>query len=435
MTGVALAPSGRERSQADAMDTPAITDQLAAVSLGGSQQTGANSSNNYSPSDASASASSSAENNSPPQPGAALVIPESQFCSACGKSGAPGKDLKKCAACMCVWYCGVACQRAHRGEHRGVCRRIATVLRERADGTGIRPVGAADATGSSTGDEGGGGDAGAAEVADPSLFAMPPKEECPLCMRVMPLLPTMKTYHACCGNTICCGCLIENRRVTHQTNHRNDLMGMPRVKESCPFCRTELPSDDDDRVRRFKERTDLGDAEAASALGAYYFHGLFGLPVDQAKGFALFHRAADLGSAMAQANLGSIYSVGTPFAPRDAARGRLYWEKAAKGGVVQARNALARLEFGEGNAELFAKHLHISAAMGCEDAANDLILCFENSINCIDHQDLAKSLQAKDVMCNEMRSEERDRAFLLMKEEEPDYFATQPTVKSSKSNH
>ena len=297
-----------------------------------------------------------------------------------------------------------------------MCRRIAKVLKEQADG--IRPAVVTKTTG----------------VADPSLFEMPPKEECPLCMRVMPILPTMKTYHACCGQAFCSGCLYEDRRVNRKINAENASSGKPPVGRSCPFCRVALFADFEELKQRLDRRIALGDADAMNNLGMYYQYGLVGLPKDEVRAHELFRRAADLGSHYSQCNIGTSYSIGTPLVVRDVAKAKEFWTKAAMGGVVQARTFLGNQEYREGNAALAVKHWRISAAMGCEDSVNKLICCFENGAGCISHEDLAKSLQAKGMMCIEIRSEERDRAFLLMKEEEREFCATHTTSDTKQSS-
>ena len=50
------------------------------------------------------------------------------FCSSCSETG---DTLKKCAACKCVFYCGVACQKAHRDEHKTECNLIKKILKKK----------------------------------------------------------------------------------------------------------------------------------------------------------------------------------------------------------------------------------------------------------------------------------------------------------------
>ena len=40
-------------------------------------------------------------------------------CANCGAESGDAVKLKNCTACRLVKYCGVDCQKAHRGQHRG----------------------------------------------------------------------------------------------------------------------------------------------------------------------------------------------------------------------------------------------------------------------------------------------------------------------------
>ena len=89
-----------------------------------------------------------------------------ESCVACGKADT---NLKACAACMLVKYCGVNCQLAHRSEHKHACRKRA------------------------------------AELFDVKLFAEPNargREECPICCRILPFDDTGICYMGCCGKNI-----------------------------------------------------------------------------------------------------------------------------------------------------------------------------------------------------------------------------------------
>ena len=70
----------------------------------------------------------------------------------------------------------------HRKKHKIECRRITKELDKR----------------------GGKLDVGTEKNVGP-LGQLPPQEECPICMRVMPLHDNLQVYNACCGKMICCG--------------------------------------------------------------------------------------------------------------------------------------------------------------------------------------------------------------------------------------
>ena len=93
-----------------------------------------------------------------------------ECCAECGKADV---RLEACQACKLVKYCNVNCQVAHRLKHKKACR--------------IR----------------------AAQLFDKRLFSEPPpREDCPICMLILPLLPDEWAYMTCCGKTICSGCSI-----------------------------------------------------------------------------------------------------------------------------------------------------------------------------------------------------------------------------------
>ena len=50
-------------------------------------------------------------------------------CANCGAESGDAVKLKNCTACRLVKYCGVDCQKAHRGQHRGACKRRAAELK------------------------------------------------------------------------------------------------------------------------------------------------------------------------------------------------------------------------------------------------------------------------------------------------------------------
>ncbi|KAL7504650.1 hypothetical protein ACHAXN_003962 [Cyclotella atomus] len=53
------------------------------------------------------------------------VASSTETCGACGKSDSSDGGLKKCSGCKAIKYCSVACQQAHRSEHKQECKRLA----------------------------------------------------------------------------------------------------------------------------------------------------------------------------------------------------------------------------------------------------------------------------------------------------------------------
>ena len=84
-----------------------------------------------------------------------------KFCSACEKES---DTLMKCRDCKCVWYCDAACQKRHWKEHKKECKPFKKELARR----------------------GGKLDLGNELDLGP-LPDQPPREECPICMRVLPI--------------------------------------------------------------------------------------------------------------------------------------------------------------------------------------------------------------------------------------------------------
>ena len=116
----------------------------------------------------------------------------------------------------------------------------------------------------------------------------PPKEECPICLIALPILPGDTEYRHCCGKTICCGCELSLLEAS--------LWGLKR--SICSFCRhdrdvSNLLSDaewDEWAVEREMKRANAGGATAMGRVGQYYFDGQFGVQQDKAEGLKWYHR-------------------------------------------------------------------------------------------------------------------------------------------------
>ena len=150
---------------------------------------------------------------------------EVDVCACCGKVGS---DLNICNKCKGVKYCNAACKKKHRSKHKKKCERRL------------------------------------AELHDIELFKQPlPREDCPICFLLLPLVDSGSKYKACCGKLICSGCI-------HAVRLRDNGVGL------CPFCRTPAP-DSEEMIERFKKRVELGDAHAMCNLGCAYDHGIHGI--------------------------------------------------------------------------------------------------------------------------------------------------------------
>ena len=350
------------------MDASAITDQLGSVSLGGTEQTGENSNN-------SSSAEQTAENSPPPSP-----VPDSKFCSACGKAGTPGGDLKKCTACKSVWYCGVNCQIDHRKAHKKECKRIKKELAAREKQEGQK---------------------GEMEDANKdekfSLFNPEPRSGCPICMVVMPLHVKMQMYMSCCGKIICGGCIYANYMVN--------------ADGKCPFCRQSAPDSQEKILEGMMARAESGDARAIFQLSTHYEVGRgFGLQMDSAKSLGLLQQAADLGCIEANSHLGEHYRDSYGGLTKSYEKARLHWEFAAKKGDPDAHHNLGELEFRmrhrNGHIDLSIRHLRISAQLGNKKSVRSL----QNmaKFGYLGEEELKEAENAYRGALEAMRTEDRD---------------------------
>ena len=281
-------------------------------------------------------------------------------CANCGKGEEDsGSCLKACTACRMVKYCNRDCQIAHRPQHKKQCKKRA------------------------------------AELYDIELFKQPPPaEDCDICMLLLPSLFTGRKYSACCGKTICSGCV-------HAVEKRDGGVGL------CPFCRTPAPTSDEEMIKHYKKRVELDDANAMYNLGCCYSEGSHVLPQDHAKGLELWHQAAELGNTASYYNIGISFKNGYGV-EMDEKKAIHYWELAAMGGDADARCNLGALGFNAGNWDRALKHFMIAAGFGYTNSLGVIKQIFMNGDATKD--DYAKSLQVYQAYLNEIKSPQRDEA-------------------------
>ncbi len=302
------------------------------------------------------------------------------LCSACGKKS---DAVKLCSGCKCVWYCDKKCQNKHRKEHKKECKRITAELDKR------------------------GGELDLGEELDIGpLGKLPPREECPICMRVLPIRGNLHRYFACCGKTICAAC-------DHQHLLKNEELALP---QTCAFCRTAVPQSDDDflaQLVQLRKRVDRKDPEALLNMALNYGNGWRGLTVDHTKCVELLRQSADLGCPAAQFNLGIYHHVGEMGLEPNEEKAVKYWEKAAEGGHIIARHNFGCTEEESGDDVAAMRHLRLAASVGYRLSMEGLIACFEDRF--LHHADLAETLQAMYRARAEMKSEGRDEYIAKLK--------------------
>ena len=327
------------------------------------------------------------------------TTPTKLLCSACGKKS---DALMKCRACKCVWYCDKDCQNKHWKEHKKECRPIKQILDNR----------------------GGKLDVGTEKDLGP-LPDLPPREECPICMRMLPFHDSLRMYKTCCGKNLCVACHFQ-----HQMKRSEQA-----VASTCAFCREPMSvSDDNERslqgidlgvkrqpdeevLVRLSKRVELKDPDALLCMALAHGRGELGLPVDQGKCIELLRESAGLGLSGALYQLGQCYQNGKMGLEQNKEKGQKYLEKAAEGGHLTSKHNLGCGEWETGDRVAAIRHWQLAAAGGFKNSLNNVILSFQEGL--LHHGDLSKALQAFYLARAEIKSDDRDKyiAYLKLKGE------------------
>ena len=302
------------------------------------------------------------------------TTPTKLLCSACGKKS---NTLKKCNGCKCVWYCDKECQNKHRKEHKRECRPIMKELDKRG---GKLDIGT--------------------ELDVGPLGKLPPQDECPICMHVLPVPAALSTYESCCGKSICGACNFQ-----HQMKSGDH--------PTCAFCRTAVPRSDEEILAQLQKRIKQKDPTALNNLAMHYGEGGLGLSVDQAKCIDLMRQSAGLGYPSAQFNLGTYHDGGKMGLERNKEEALKHFKEAAEGGDIHARHNLACKEVRKGNYIAAMRHARLSASGGLRTSVISLISAFD--AGWLRHGDLAETLQAFYLARAEVKSEGRDKYIVHLK--------------------
>jgi TPR repeat protein len=272
-------------------------------------------------------------------------------------------------------YCNAACKKRHRHKHKKECERRV------------------------------------AELHDENLFKQPPPlEDCPICMIRLPYLHTGRTYMACCGKTICCGCL-------YAFQFRAFKAGRLKEDNICPFCRTP-PASSKEIVKRYKKRLDLNDPQAIFDLGYMYRNGEFELPQNRAKAFELYHRAGELGDAESYYHIGTAYMTGDGVESEEK-RALEYYELAAMRGHLKSRYNLGVYEERADNIEegwslnigRALRHYMIAVKDGDVSSLRNIKSLYMHGLTTKD--DYAKALRLYQAYLEEIKSDQRDEAVVF----------------------
>ena len=306
-----------------------------------------------------------------------------KLCSECGKKS---NSLKKCTACKCVWYCDKECQNKHRKEHKHECRPIKKELDKRGGKLNL-----------------------GTEVDIGPLGIVPPREDCPICMRALPLHSMLHTYAACCSKTVCSGCNFQHGMRNREANAKRAQREppLPPLPLTCAFCRTAAPASEEETLLHLRKTVERKDPNALFHMAIQYGYGHLGLPVDQAKCVDLMRQSAGLGSPDAQFQLGMYYDNGLMGLEQNEEKGTQYYKEASEGGHALARYNLGLSEVMSGDDVAAMRHWRLSASGGYRTSIDSLISCFMDGV--LHHGDLADTLQAFYLARAEMKSDDRDQ--------------------------
>lgn len=233
-------------------------------------------------------------------------------------------------------------------------------------------------------------------------------------MRVLPIHAKMQTYNACCGNTICAGCLFQHQIKSQElAAERGQTPGPP----TCAFCRELIPKSNEESLPRIRKRVERKDPKALYNLALKYGFGAHGITVDQSKCIGLLRQSAGLGCLEAQYSLGNLYDDGDMGLEQNSEEAYSWWEKAAEGGHVVARHNLGVKEAERDDCVATMRHCRLSAAGGYRNSMDCLVRVFADGF--LRHGDLAITLQAFYRAKAEVNCKDRDQynAYLKMKGE------------------
>jgi TPR repeat protein len=239
----------------------------------------------------------------------------------------------------------------------------------------------------------------AAELHDEALFKEPPPEhgDCPICFIRLPTMDTGQKYYDCCGKKICSGCCYADVY---------DNLGNIIAGEKCPFCRTPVPTTDEEIIKRRKKRMELGDAYAFFLMGNNYFYGHCGMPQNSAKAVEFWGKAGKKGYA----NLGNSYNIGEGV-ERDEKKAKHYLELAAMEGDSYARHNLGANEYNACNYDRALKHYMIAVRCGDTDSVKNIQRMYMYGHATKDQY--AHALQSHQAYINEIKSDQREQAAAL----------------------
>ena len=236
-----------------------------------------------------------------------------------------------------------------------------------------------------------------ATISNDELFVdPPPREDCPICMLIMPISPgscgVQTSYQSCCGKMLCGGCVV----AAYNKIEKGEM------KELCAFCRVPPGLSNKEEIARLKKRMKFKDAVAFYELGMAYTSGKWGLPMDMNKTLELWNGAADLGSISAH------YSMVVHYQSSDMRKAVHHCKIAAIKGHERARYYLGCGERDNGNMDLAIKHWMIAAKSGEDESLKEVGKGYK--VGLVTKDEYTKALRAYQETQSGMKSKERVKA-------------------------
>ena len=209
------------------------------------------------------------------------------------------------------------------------------------------------------------------ELKDVDLFApLPPTEDCAICLVPLSHVRYESCYMACCGNSVCWACHLENEESIDKQNEEKSAD--KKIVLTCPFCREPEPGSGPKYVRQLQARCLQNDHNAFASMGWVYRNGGYGVVKDDLKALDCYIRAVELGSPTACGSIADGYREGNGVAV-DMERAAFFAKVGALRGDVVARHNIGVSEYFDlGNHEIGIRHWKIAAEAGYQKSLNAL---------------------------------------------------------------
>ena len=175
----------------------------------------------------------------------------------------------------------------------------------------------------------------------------------------------------------------------------------------CPFCRIPTPTSENELVKRYEKRVELGDSNAMFDMGGFYEEGNRGFTQDYTKALELWHRAGELGNAQALQSIGYCYFHGEGVERNEKIALR-YWGKAAIKGDYHSRRSLGIEEMKACKMSRAKKHYMIAAKDGNEKAVMNVLRLYSQEL--ATKEEYENALRSYEEYVKEIKTSQRDDA-------------------------